>query len=70
MYMRSLAMDKCAEGIISVVINPGWVCTDMGGKKAPLSPTESVRSMLAAIDRLTLADSGKFFDWQGQEQPW
>ena len=31
MVMRSLAIDLAPRGIACVVINPGWVLTDMGG---------------------------------------
>ena len=34
MVMRSLAIDLAPRGIACVVINPGWVLTDMGGPHA------------------------------------
>ena len=38
MYMRGLAAQLRSSGIISVVINPGWVQTDMGGRGASITP--------------------------------
>ena len=52
MFMRSLAGDPAAAGVTTVLIDPGWVSTDMGGRHAPLTPSESVSSMLRVIDAL------------------
>lgn len=70
MMSRSLAVDLRGEGILSCVINPGWVQTDMGGAHAPTPVDESVRAMLARIDEVTLKDSGEFLNWQGGTYPW
>jgi NAD(P)-dependent dehydrogenase (short-subunit alcohol dehydrogenase family) len=70
MMSKSLAVDLRGEGIISFVINPGWVQTDMGGEHAPTPVDESVRSMLARIDAATLAQSGEFLDYKGGTYPW
>ncbi|PYP84514.1 MAG: SDR family oxidoreductase [Candidatus Angelobacter sp. Gp1-AA117] len=70
MYMHGLAVDLCSDGIISVVINPGWVSTAMGGSAASLTPEQSVSGMVKLIDKLTLQQTGGFFDWQGHEEPW
>jgi len=70
MMSRSLAVDLRPEGITSVVINPGWVQTDMGGASAPTPVDESVRGILRVIDGATLADSGEFLNWKGNRYPW
>ncbi len=67
---RSLAVDTKAEKITCVALHPGWVRTDMGGQAADISVDESAAGMSALIDRLAFADSGKFFDYRGQELPW
>ncbi len=68
--MQLLATEFAGAGIIVVPVHPGWVRTDMGGSDAPLTVDESVRGLLALIDRLTQADSGRFLDWTGGELPW
>ncbi len=68
--MHGLAQAWRDDGIISVVIHPGWVKTDMGGKNADLEPHESVAGMRRVISKLGKADSGRFLDYRGQEIPW
>ncbi|HEY4239450.1 MAG TPA: SDR family oxidoreductase [Kofleriaceae bacterium] len=70
MMSRSLAMDLRHEGIVSAVINPGWVATDMGGRGAPTSVGDSVRGMLKQLDRITLMQSGEFLSWDGKRWEW
>jgi NAD(P)-dependent dehydrogenase (short-subunit alcohol dehydrogenase family) len=70
MVMRSLAIDLAPRGITCVVVNPGWVQTDMGGAHAPLTPAESVRSLRRLIETLGLGQSGKFFNHDGHEYAW
>ena len=50
--------------------HPGLGRTDMGGSAAPLEPFESVAGMRDVIDRLTTRDSGRFFNYDGDELAW
>jgi NAD(P)-dependent dehydrogenase (short-subunit alcohol dehydrogenase family) len=70
MFTRVLAGNMRGEGVTAVMINPGWVKTDMGGPNARLEPSESARGLLAVIDGLTPADSGRFLSYDGSEAPW
>lgn len=70
MLMRSAAMDLKTRGISCVLINPGWVRTDMGGPNAQLAPEESVTAMRQVIARLGPADSGRFYNHDGREYAW
>jgi NAD(P)-dependent dehydrogenase (short-subunit alcohol dehydrogenase family) len=70
MVMRSLAIDLALRGITCVVINPGWVRTDMGGPEATLTPAESVTQLRRLIETLEPAQSGKFFNYDGREYAW
>ncbi|MGE5537186.1 MAG: SDR family oxidoreductase [Gemmatimonas sp.] len=67
---KSLSVDLKPRGITSVVLHPGWVKTDMGGPNAPLEAPESVRGMRAVLAKVTINDTGRFFDYQGREMPW
>ncbi len=66
---RTLAHELAPEGFTCVVLHPGWVRTNMGGRGAHLSPEESVRGMLKVIKKLSPRDTGRFFDYRG-EVPW
>jgi len=52
MVMRSLAIDLAPLGITCVVINPGWLLTDMGGPHASLTTAESVTMLRRLIEGL------------------
>jgi NAD(P)-dependent dehydrogenase (short-subunit alcohol dehydrogenase family) len=70
MFTRALAFDINLDGVIVIALHPGWVQTDMGGSMAPLTPAESVKGILQVTDRLTKADAGKFYTYEGDEYPW
>lgn len=53
-----------------VSLHPGWVRTDMGGAGADLEVDASVAGMRALLAGLTPADSGGFFNHDGQRLPW
>jgi hypothetical protein len=53
-----------------VLLDPGWVSTDMGGRGAPNTPQQSVDGMIRDIDTLASEHNGRFFTWQGHEQAW
>lgn len=65
-----MANELRADGFTVVAMHPGWVKTDMGGPKAPLSAEQAVAHILATIDRLTPADSGRFLNYDGGPMPW
>lgn len=70
MVGKSLAIDLRSRGITSVLLHPGWVKTDMGGRDALISAEQSVAGMRRVLNGITLADSGKFFAYDGQAIPW
>jgi len=68
--MKSLAIDLASRGITCVVVNPGWVRTDMGGSGGKLSPAESIKALRSVIASLKPEDSGKFLNYDGHPYPW
>jgi NAD(P)-dependent dehydrogenase (short-subunit alcohol dehydrogenase family) len=70
MASRCLAIELRPQKILSVVVHPGWVKTDMGGAGASISTSESVAGLVRLTDALTPEQSGRFFDFRGGEIPW
>jgi NAD(P)-dependent dehydrogenase (short-subunit alcohol dehydrogenase family) len=50
---------------ILVAMSPGWVQTDMGGSGAPLTTTQSVSAMRAALAGLGPEHKGAFLNYDG-----
>lgn len=70
MLNKAAALDMKDEGIASLVVNPGWVATRMGGDKATFQPSESVENMYQQV--LLKAHElpvGGFINHDGEEHP-
>ena len=68
--MKSLSMDLRDQNLIVVVLNPGWVRTEMGGPGATIDAFKSVAGMRDVIDNLSIEDSGRFLHYDGTEISW
>jgi len=66
----SLAHDLKGRGVAVALLHPGMVATEMTGKQG-IPPEEAARGVIARVDALTLATSGKFLHAiTGEELPW
>jgi len=70
MAFKNFALELRRDGISCAVINPGWVKTEMGGAGATTPVEESGEDILRVIDRLSLDESGSFFDRKGTKFEW
>jgi NAD(P)-dependent dehydrogenase (short-subunit alcohol dehydrogenase family) len=70
MFTKSLSAELGPEGFTCIVVHPGWVQTDMGGKNAAITTQESVRGIRDVVDNLTQADNGTFWNHDGNPLPW
>ncbi|VDB97663.1 unnamed protein product [Peniophora sp. CBMAI 1063] len=70
--LNMLAYKQAKEkpSLISFVIDPGWVKTEMGGEGAVLEPEESVGGLLKVLKSADKSTSGKFLRYTGEELPW
>ncbi|MDC8784755.1 SDR family oxidoreductase [Roseateles koreensis] len=53
-----------------ISLHPGWVQTEMGGAGADIDVTTSVSGMRQVLAGLKPADSGGFFNYDGQPLAW
>lgn len=56
--------------IVTALLDPGWVSTDMGGAEAPVTPARSVAAMMRVIDGLNARDNRRFLDRHAVAVPW
>jgi NAD(P)-dependent dehydrogenase (short-subunit alcohol dehydrogenase family) len=70
MAMSILAKELAPRGISVVMIDPGWVKTDMGGPHAQLTPAESIAGIRKVLAGNAMEISGKFLGHDGGLRPW
>lgn len=67
---KGLAAELRLRGIPVILIHPGAVRTRLGGPHSTLSPEQSVAAMRRVLARAEMADTGRFFHYDGSELPW
>lgn len=68
---KSLSQDLESKGIAVAILHPGLVSTGMTNfNDSGISPTESVKGLIARIDELTLENTGTFWHSNGEVLPW
>jgi len=86
MLMRMYSIELKNRGVIVSIMAPGTVDTEdymnaedpasvprnyqMMMKANRLAPRTAINDMIALIDRLTLEDSGVYYEWTGKVLPW
>lgn len=68
--MINMSFARDHDWLTAVVVHPGWVKTSLGGPDAPTSVEESARGVWKVVTGLKPRQSGKFYDFQGNELPW
>jgi len=78
MLMKNLSIElsrRNPDGIC-IGLHPGTVATDLSAKfrgginHEVFTPAQSAAHLLAVLDKVEHADTGKVFDWQGREIPY
>jgi NAD(P)-dependent dehydrogenase (short-subunit alcohol dehydrogenase family) len=68
--MKSLSIDVKQRQLGVLILHPGWVRTDMGGKNGLLDVEESVTGMRQQIEDFQFEHSGSFVKYDGSLLPW
>lgn len=66
----NLAHDLKPQGIAVALLHPGMVRTGMTSAAGAISPAVSAERLIARIDEMTLAGTGRFLHAEGHELPW
>ena len=67
---QSLAFDLTPQGILVLVLHPGWVKTEMGGLEALIDIEISVAKMRHIIGEFSPSNTGIFCNYDGTTIPW
>jgi NAD(P)-dependent dehydrogenase (short-subunit alcohol dehydrogenase family) len=58
-------------GVRVLLVDPGWMHTDMGGPRAPCDPEENARLLVQLLNKAdTIPKEWLFISYQGKEIPW
>jgi NAD(P)-dependent dehydrogenase (short-subunit alcohol dehydrogenase family) len=68
--MQCVATDLKPKGIAVAVIHPGWVRTDMGGAGADIDVGTSAAGIVSVIEELSIATTGRFWNYDGSAIAW
>ncbi len=68
MLFKGLSVEE--KEIISLLVHPGWVQTQMGGAGATLTATQSTRGIWKILEEASLHQSGHFLNYDGTALPW
>ncbi len=53
-----------------LVLHPGWVQTEMGGKGATVTTKDCAAGLFKVVSEAKINQSGQFCDFRGKELPW
>ena len=70
-FVLTFEVSVLVQGVTAVTLHPGLVATRINGYDADGIPVEeSVRSLLALLDREPAKLQGRFYSYDGTEIPW
>lgn len=70
MLTMNLSIELKQHRILAVSLHPGWVKTDMGGKRARVKVFDSVEKLINVTSNFTETSNGLLYSWEGEILPW
>ncbi|XP_056383273.1 C-factor-like [Hyla sarda] len=70
MLTRLQAESYRSDGILCTALHPGWVKTEMGTERAPLTPDQSTTGIMEVLSSLSEKQNGILLAWDGSVIPW
>jgi NAD(P)-dependent dehydrogenase (short-subunit alcohol dehydrogenase family) len=71
MAMRLYGNTVKKQGVRMLLVDPGWMHTDMGGPAAPCDPEENARLIVELLNRADAIPAERLFvNYKGEEVPW
>jgi len=67
---KTLSLEFAKQGMIFVVLHPGYVQTDMNDGQGQITPEQSAAGLFQVITGLGPSDNGRFYDYSGKAMPW
>jgi NAD(P)-dependent dehydrogenase (short-subunit alcohol dehydrogenase family) len=67
---KSMSHDFRKSKILAVALHPGWVQTEMGGPKAPLTPDQSAAGITKLLESLNESHNGTLIQYDGKKLDW
>ncbi len=73
-HTAAIELSRSHRENICVALHPGTVATpfteNYRARHPAVAPQEAAQNLVAVLDGLSPADTGKFFDWAGKPVPW
>lgn len=66
----TLSHELKSRNVPVLMLHPGYVKTDLTAGQGSISPEKSANGIVKRIDELTMSDSGRFLNVDGQEMQW
>ena len=68
--MNCLSIELKPKNIGVLLLHPGWVQTELGGKNATLTAKQSVQAMHQIMEHFSIKNTGEFIRYDGTQLPW